>query len=153
MMSSEINSDMIKIAEDSIKNNNEIIYKDSNKILDILKDKTQPTINEANTIKHILEIYKCESRAKETLETSIHTSYYKIIDGIKYDRSLLLLANDLVKGQGDGRISLDDSKLLINAAKDGSGITDIEKKTLVYISTHYNLTTSAKEHLEDFLKF
>ena len=93
MMSSEINSDMIKIAEDSIKNNNEIIYKDSNKILDILKDKTQPTMNEANTIKHILETYKCESRAKETLETSIHTSYYKQFLDLSQDLQAILYIN------------------------------------------------------------
>lgn len=152
MASSEINIDMIQIVEDSIKSNNELTYKESNRVLDVLQDKSHPTINEANTIKHILETYKCESRAREVLQNYCHTSYYRIIDGIKYDRSLLLLANELVQGQGDGRISLDDSKTLINATKDGTGVTDIEKKTLVYISTHYNLTTSAKEHLDEFLK-
>ena len=37
--------------------------------------------------------------------------YYKVIEGLKFDNSLLEEADDLVKGRGDGRISIDDSKL------------------------------------------
>lgn len=38
------------------------------------------------------------------------SSYYKTIDGVKYDRELLELADKLTQGQGDGRLSTDDAK-------------------------------------------
>ena len=41
---------------------------------------------------------------------------------------------------------------LINAAKDGKGITEIEKKTLDYIVINYNLTNKAKVYYEDLYK-
>ena len=45
-------------------------------------------------------------------------SYYKVIDGLNFDAGLLETADELIKGQGDGRISIDDSnKLLMKAIK------------------------------------
>ena len=69
--------------------------------------------------------------------------YYKVIDGVKYDRSLLDTASKSVEGQGDGRISEADVRTLWNAAKDGRGVTDIERSTLRYIYTNYVLTGTA----------
>ena len=62
----------------------------------------------------------------------VKTSYYKIIEGESYDRSLLLLADNLVKGQGDGRISEADMKKLLKSAMDGNRITECEKNTIFY---------------------
>ena len=39
-------------------------------------------------------------------------NYYKVIDGLNFDAGLLNMADDLIKGQGDGRISIDDSNKL-----------------------------------------
>ena len=47
-------------------------------------------------------------------------SYYKEIDGKKYDRELLEAADKAIGGSGDGRISLDDAKNLLSKVKDGS---------------------------------
>ena len=43
---------------------------------------------------------------------SKNMSYYKIVDGRKMDGLLLDMASNAVKGQGDGRISKEDSVLL-----------------------------------------
>lgn len=71
-------------------------------------------------------------------------SYYKTIDGEKYEKSLLDLANELSKGRGDGRISEDDLKQLTKAVLDGAEITAIERKTLKYILKNFQFTEKAK---------
>ena len=58
-------------------------------------------------------------------------SYYKIVDGKKMDGHLLELAEKVVQGQGDGRISKVDAEKLIGAVTDGGKYTDIEKETMI----------------------
>lgn len=70
-------------------------------------------------------------------------SYYKIIDGIRYDRTLLEAADRMTGGRGDGRISEEDAAKLLQQARDGNRITDIEKRTLQYIRNHYHWTEKA----------
>ena len=127
-----------------------ITLKESNKIIELLDDVSHPTNEEINTIKVILNNFNCENDAKDNLEKYIKTSYYQIINGIKYDRSLLLKADNLIKGQGDGRISEEDIKVLIEESNDNNKITEIEKQTLYYIIEHYNTTSKAKEYLETY---
>lgn len=78
-------------------------------------------------------------------------SFYKIIDGQRYDRKVLELAEDLIQGRGDGRISRDDATQLVESVQDGKGITDTENKSLHYILDKYNFTDSAREWLSDQL--
>ena len=66
--------------------------------------------------------------------------YYEIIDNIKYDKKLLDVARELIKGKGDGRISEDDAKVIIQESQDGNKITEIEKQTLQYILDNFNCT-------------
>ena len=79
------------------------------------------------------------------------STYYKQIDGEKYDKSLLDKADELIKGKGDGRISKEDMGILYEAAKDGNKITTIELKTLHYICVNYNCTHSALHYLIELL--
>lgn len=72
-------------------------------------------------------------------------SYYKTIEGKKYDGELLDLADKLTKGAGDGRISNADAEKLFDAVKDGNSYTDIEKNTMSYIRENYKWTDSADE--------
>lgn len=72
-------------------------------------------------------------------------SYYKTIDGKKYDGQLLELADKMVQGAGDGRISVDDAKKLYEEVKDGNSYTDIEKDTMAYIRDNYKWTDAADE--------
>ena len=128
----------------------EIDIKLSNKIIECIEDVTNITNTERNTIQHILDTYYCSYEAIENLRKYVKTSYYKIIEGESYDRSLLLLADNLVKGQGDGRISEADMKKLLKSAMDGNRITECEKKTLYFISKQYNTTDNAKEYLRSY---
>lgn len=57
-------------------------------------------------------------------------SYYIEINSKQYDRKLIELAEESVKGRGDGRISLSDAQKLLAAVKDGNVYTDIEKATI-----------------------
>lgn len=74
-------------------------------------------------------------------------SYYKIIDGQAYDRKVLELAEALVAGQGDGRISQADAKQLYEAVQDGNLITAIENATLFYLLETLNFTDRAEAWL------
>ena len=133
-------------------NNVDIIdLKTSNEIIKCIKDVTNITDAEKKNIITILDTKSCNYDAVENLRKYIKTSYYKQIDNVKYDRSLLLLADNLVKGRGDGRISDDDMMQLIKSAEDNNVITVCEKNTLYYIVKNYNTTDKAKLHLENYL--
>jgi len=128
----------------------EITLKESNKIIELLDNVSHPTEEERNSIELVLNSLNCNNEAKDNLEKYIKSSYYEIINGVKYDRSLLLKADNLVKGQGDGRISEEDMKNLLAEAADNNKITDIEKQTLFYISEQYNATMKAKDYLNTY---
>ena len=72
-------------------------------------------------------------------------SYYKEIDGNKYDRALLEAADKVVEGTGDGRISKADAEVLLKAVKDGDNYTDIEKASVKYVRDNYKWTDAADE--------
>ena len=78
-------------------------------------------------------------------------SYYKRINGKNYDRAILESAKSSVEGQGDGRISLKDSKEIVKLIKDGGRITEIEKRSLQYILEKYKFTKTALKHIEQAL--
>ena len=71
--------------------------------------------------------------------------YYKTIDGVKMDKSLLDAADEAVAGAGDGRISLADAKNLLSEVKDGGDYTDVEKDTMKHIRDNYKWTDEADE--------
>ena len=148
-MSSDINNNMILIIKNTIP---EIDLKLSNEIIKCIVDVTNITDIERNTIEHILNTYHCSYEALDNLRKYVKTSYYKQIDGRRYDRSLLLLADNLIKGRGDGRISEADMEKLIVSAMDGNKITDCERNTLMFISKQYNTTKNAKIYLENHFK-
>jgi len=75
-------------------------------------------------------------------------SYYKTIDGIRYDRSLLELAERLTAGRGDGRISQEDAEQLWERAQDGSGATVTELRTLRYLLEIQHFTDAARAQLQ-----
>ena len=76
-------------------------------------------------------------------------SYYKIVKGVRYDRALLEAAENRIKGQGDGRISEQDLKELVDLSEDGKGITVTELRTLRHIQDEFNLTEKAQRWLTD----
>lgn len=72
-------------------------------------------------------------------------SYYKTIEGKKYDGEIIDLADKLTQGAGDGRISMSDAEQLFEAVKDGNSYTDIEKDTMAYVRQNYKWTDAADE--------
>ena len=81
-------------------------------------------------------------------------SYYKIIDGLNFDSELLNMAEELVKGQGDGRISIDDSNKLLAKIFDGRAVTKVEARTILYILKNFKLTIEATQNfLDKLIKF
>lgn len=76
------------------------------------------------------------------------SSYYRTINGQRYDADLLEMAEGLMEGHGDGRLSKADVEALWEAAFDGMGMTAVEMATLNYIREHENPTRPAKEWLD-----
>ncbi len=76
-------------------------------------------------------------------------AYYKVIDGIRYDRSLLDSADIYTRGRGESRLSLEEIKIIYGIATDARTITETEWRTLKYIAGHYSLTAPAKTWLEE----
>lgn len=65
---------------------------------------------------------------------------YKTIDGVKYEKELLDLAEHHTTGRGEGKISKDEALDLINSAKDGVEVTETEMATLKYIRETFEFT-------------
>ena len=78
-------------------------------------------------------------------------SYYKKIQGVRYDRALLESAEARIKGQGDGRISDQDIHEIIDLSKDGNKVTLTELRTIIYIRDHFRVTEKAQKTLSDFI--
>lgn len=76
-------------------------------------------------------------------------SYYKEIDGIKYDKAILDIADEQIKGRGDGRLSEDDMKIIIKSVIDRKKITKIEYLTIFYLIKNYNITNKALDELSE----
>jgi len=71
-------------------------------------------------------------------------SYYKVIDGLRYDRKILNEAETRVAGKGDGRISQDDAEFLLPLFGDFGDVTIIEERTLGYLLENFNWTEAAQ---------
>ena len=79
-------------------------------------------------------------------------TYYKVIDGKKFDKQMLEIAEATTSGQGDGRISLADAHRLIAAVTDGGRYTDVEKDTMAHIRENYKFTEEADVWFRDEIR-
>ena len=174
--------EMLEIADEAVAGvgDGRISVEDAQKLLGAVKDANKYTDIEKATMKYIRENYKFTYAADQWFRTEIRKwaatkvkendenpkptdrarpnefvpskSYYIIIDGEHYVRSLLEAADVRLEGKGEGLISEEDFQQIIELSRDGKGITETEMRTLEYISLKYNLTTKAglwfKEHLE-----
>ena len=174
--------EMLEIADEAVAGvgDGRISIEDAQKLLGAVKDANKYTDIEKATMKYIRENYKFTYTSDQWFRTEIRKwagtkvkendenpkptdpaspiefmpskSYYRIIEGEHYDRSLLDAAEVRLEGKGDGLISEEDFQQIIELSRDGKGITETEMRTLEYISLKYNLTTKArlwfKEHLE-----
>jgi len=74
-------------------------------------------------------------------------SYYRTIDGIRYDADLLDKAAAMTQGRGDGRISYTDAQALLKEVQDGGRLTDTERDTLRYLIQTLRWTDKARAWL------
>lgn len=73
-------------------------------------------------------------------------SYYKTINGKKYDGEIIELADKLTNNNtGNNPISMADAKELLEAVQDGASYSDIEKSTMSYVRKNYKWTDKADE--------
>jgi len=140
-------TDLIAAADKFIETAQVISYTEAVELWKMALDGPGVTQNEFKTLQHILETYKLTDKAKRYLsEMAIQQvsgkSQYKTIAKVKYDRSCLDLATHLAK---DGSLDLKDAELLWADVQDGPGVTETERRTIVYIMDNFTLTSGAKE--------
>lgn len=104
---------------------------------------------EEATLLYLMEHLNWTDAAKNWMKDKLaeevekEKSYYKIIDGLKYDRKILNEADRLTAGKGDGRISQDDAELLLPLFGDFGDVTIVEERTLKYLLEHHKWTPKA----------
>lgn len=79
----------------------------------------------------------------------------KTINGKKYDRTILKATELAVKGAGDGRISVADTKMICRAVRpttDGKSTYDpMEKATMAYVRKSFKFTDAADKAMRAFI--
>ena len=76
---------------------------------------------------------------------------YKTIDGVKYEKELLDLADKHTTGRGESQISMDEARDLIDSANDGGRVTETEMATLKYIRANYTFTDAAAKLFDELV--
>jgi len=142
--------DLVQLAEESKKSGGVISDAEAHKLWESALDGPGVTHNEFATLEYILSNYKFTDKARTYLEGLVlqkasGSSFYKIINKVRYDRSSLDLADHLSK---DGKIDVGDAKQLWSDVEDGNRVTVVERRTIEYISSNYTLTDGAKQFLE-----
>jgi len=122
----------------------QISQAEAKELWDDAQDGKGVTVVEARTLEYILKNMKYTARAAKSMRAWLDgdktKSYYKQIDGIKYDRELLEQAEAFQK---DGQVSHAEAKHLWEDAMDGKGVTDTERRTLEYTVKHFKYTDKA----------
>ena len=171
--------EMLEIADEAVAGvgDGRISVEDAKKLLGAVKDANKYTDIEKATMKYIRENYKFTYASDQWFRKEIRKwaatkgnhhdentkptgtasqtkfipskSYYRIINGEHYVRSLLDAADLRLEGKGNGLISEEYFKQIIEISRDGKGITEAEMRTLEYIGLKYDLTTKARLWFEE----
>lgn len=127
-----------------------ISLQDAQDLWQLAMDGGRITEIEEATIAYLLEAFNWTVAASEWMQAELAKqaeeikSYYRIIDGLRYDRKVLEEVDARTTGQGDGRISQDDAEFLLPLFGDLGDVTIIEERTLQYILENYNWTEAAE---------
>ena len=68
------------------------------------------------------------------------------------ERKLVKLAESLIDGQGDGRLSMDDSMKILSEISDDGVYSFFEKRTLAYIRKNFKWTDAAIKLFDEKVK-
>ncbi len=129
---------------------NTISKQDAQELWRIAMDGGRITEVEENTIEYLMNILNWTDAARKWMEAELSNeveklkSYYKIIDGLRYDRKILKEAEERTKGRGDGRISQEDAEFLLPLFGDFGDVTIVEERTLKYIIDNFKWTDAAQ---------
>ncbi|CAE8741611.1 unnamed protein product [Polarella glacialis] len=128
----------------------QVSVKEAQELWKAAQDGQGVTKTERRTLEYVLKVLKFTEKAAVFLQEQLQgkkkeTSYYKIVDGVKYDRELLEQAEQFVK---DGQISIAEAQALWEAAHDGTGMTEVEKHTLEHVLKTMKCTKPAAEFLQ-----
>ncbi len=132
-----------------------ISIQDAQDLWQLAQDGGRITEIEEDTIAYLLATFNWTTAAQSWLQNEMVieqkkiNSYYKVIDGLRYDRKVLAEADRRVAGQGDGRISLDDAEILLPLFGDFGDVTIIEERTLQYLLANYKWTPEAENWFLD----
>lgn len=127
----------------------QVSWREAKQLFEDAQDGKGLTGTEKDTLSYALKTFKFTDKARAYLEKQLKldkpASYYKIIDGVKYDQALLLEFEDAAK---DGVVSEAEAQRLWDAASDGKGLTEIETATLQHVLKVGKFTDAAKAVLE-----
>lgn len=141
---------------DDFAKDGQISYPEAKGLWDDAQDGSRVTETEKLTLQYIMNNYKITTKGANFLNECLgrsaksgpSESYYRQIDGVKYDREILDIAKECSK---DGRVSFDDANKLWAAALDGNGVTDTEKRTIQYVMKNFTCTEKAVNFLKSKL--
>jgi Mg-chelatase subunit ChlD len=148
---------LTSFVQDVLKKHGKITLNDAKKLWELACDGPGVTPSEFHTLDHILsdEAIGMTEAARLHLHYLVTrqesgTSLYRKIDGVKYDRSCLDLAEHLFK---DGKIDLGDAKQLWEEIEDGPGVTEVEKRTIekIMVDKAEHLTSGATKFFNEKL--
>ena len=109
------------------------------------------TETEERTLVYLMENFNFTEKAKDVFQEALSeeqeklVSYYQVIDGLRYDRKILVEAEKRTQGQGDGKISFEDAKDLWEFAQDAGDLKVEEKRSIQRVMELYHWTDKAKE--------
>jgi len=73
---------------------------------------------------------------------------YIVVDGQRYDRSLVELARELQAAKkGGGMLGKAEAAKLLADARDGPGVTETERETLRWVCASFGMTRAARSYL------
>ena len=141
------------------KRDGRISLKDARDLWQIALDGGRITEIEEDTLEYLMQAINWTRPALKWMQEELAKdrkklkSYYKIIDGLRYDRKILETADEQTKGSGDGRISKEDAATLWPLFSDFGNISIIEERTLQYLLENYKWTPAAENWFLDRAKW
>lgn len=75
-------------------------------------------------------------------------SYYRIINGVRYDRLLLEIAYSVMMQNSKKQIDYEEIRIITKNVWDASTITETEKRSLIYIWDNYSWSSNARKWFE-----
>ena len=141
------------------KGDGRISLKDARELWNIAMDGGRITEVEENTLDYLMQEINWTRPALKWMQEELAKdreklkSYYKVMDGLRYDRKILEAADERTKKAGDGRISKDDAEMLWPLFEDFGNISIIEERTLQYLLENYKWTSAAENWFLDRAKW